>query len=139
MSAKKLDILSKVYILIFCLSHRQSAVKSGFRASKKYIKENQSENCHVSLRIIDNNLTSKKVTASSITITAHMIKSVRIVQLWYEQFQLETSSEKKTIEKQLKRKIVTDELEPVKGTLRWKIEHFLKKRKYEKLRFSEMN
>ena len=99
LSAKKLDILSKVYILILCLSHRQSAVKHGFSASKEYIKENQSENCHASLRIIDNNLTSKKVTASGITIAAYMIKSVRTVQLWYEQFQLEISSKKKTTEK----------------------------------------
>ena len=74
-------------------------MKHGFSASKEYIKENQSENCHASLRIIDNNLTSKKVTASGITIAAYMIKSVRTVQLWYEQFQLETSSKKKTTEK----------------------------------------
>ena len=40
LSAKKLDILSKVYILIFCLSHGQSAVERGFSANKEYIKEN---------------------------------------------------------------------------------------------------
>ena len=43
--AKKLDILSKVYILISCLSHGQFAVERGFSANKEYIKENQSENC----------------------------------------------------------------------------------------------
>ena len=77
LSTKKLDVLSKVYILIFCLSHGQSAVERGFSANKEYIKENQSENGLVSLRIIHNHLASKKVTASSITITADMIKSVR--------------------------------------------------------------
>ena len=70
------------------------------------MKGNQSENCLVSLRIIYNHLTSKKVTASSVTITAD-IKSVRSAQLRYDQFQLETSKEKKATEKQLKRKIVT--------------------------------
>ena len=80
LSAKKLDILSKVYILIFCLSHGQSAVERGFSANKEYIKENQSENCFVSLRIIHNHLRSKKVTASSITIITDMNKSVRSVQ-----------------------------------------------------------
>ena len=70
------------------------------------MKENQSENCLVSLRIIHNHLTSKKVTASSVTITAD-IKSVRSAQLRYDQFQLETSKEKKATEKQLKRKIIT--------------------------------
>ena len=115
LSAKKLNILSKVYILlVFCLSYGQSAVKRGFSANKQYIKENQSENCLVSLRVIHNHLTSKKVTANSITITADMMKSVRSARLRYEQLQLETSKEKKVIEKQMKRKIVTNELKQVK-------------------------
>ena len=114
LSAKKLDILSKVYILIFCLIHGQSAVKRGVSANKEYIKEKHSENCLVSLRIIQNHLTTKKVTASSITITADMIKFVRSARLRYEQFQFETSKEKKATEKQLERKIVTNELEQVK-------------------------
>ena len=54
LSAKKLDMLSKVYILIFCLSHGQSAVEHGFSVNKEYIKENQSENCLVSLSIYHN-------------------------------------------------------------------------------------
>ena len=40
LSAKKLDILPKVYILIFCLSHGQFAVERGFSANKEYMKEN---------------------------------------------------------------------------------------------------
>ena len=43
-----------------------------------------------------------------------MMKSVRSVLLRYEQFQLETSKEKKATEKQLKKKIATNELEQVK-------------------------
>ena len=66
------------------------------------------------LRIIHNHLASKKVTASSVTITADTIKSFKSARLRYEQFQLETSKEKKAAEKQLKRKIVTNELEQVK-------------------------
>ena len=53
-------------------------------------------------------------TASSITITAEMIKSVRSVWLRYEQFQLETLKKKKATEKQLKKKINTNKLEQVK-------------------------
>ena len=52
LSVKKLEILSNVYILIFCLSHGQSTSEGGFSANKEYIKENQSENCLVSLRIV---------------------------------------------------------------------------------------
>ena len=96
--------------MIFCLSHGQSALKQ----NKEYIKENQSEKCLVSLRIIHNHLASKKVTASSITITAEMIKSVRSARLRYEQFQLETLRKKKSTEKQLERKINTKELKQVK-------------------------
>ena len=43
-----------------------------------------------------------------------MIKSVRSARLRYEQFQLETSKWKKASEKQLQRKVVTNELEQVK-------------------------
>ena len=83
----KFDILSRVYILIFCLSHdQQYAVERGFSANKEYIKENQSENYLVSLRIIHRHLASKKFTASSITITEDMIRFVRSTQLRYEQF-----------------------------------------------------
>ena len=74
---------------------------------------NQSGNCFVSLRIIHNHLTSKKVTASSITITSD-IKSVRSARLRYDQFQLETLKGQKATAKQLKRKIVTNELKQVK-------------------------
>ena len=34
LSAKKLDILFKVYILIFCLSHGQAALERGSSANK---------------------------------------------------------------------------------------------------------
>ena len=74
---------------------------------------NQSGNCLVSLRIIHNHLASKKVTASSITITSD-IKSVRSARLRYDQFQLETLKGQKATAKQLKRKIVTNELKQVK-------------------------
>ena len=74
---------------------------------------NQSGNCLVSLRIIHNHLTSKKVTASSITITSD-IKSVKSARLRYDQFQLETLKGQKATAKQLKREIVTNELKQVK-------------------------
>ena len=77
------------------------------------IYANQSGNCLVSLRIIHNHLTSKKVTASSITITSD-IKSVRSARLRYEQFQLVTLKGQKATAKQLKRKIVTNEFKQVK-------------------------
>ena len=87
LSSKKLDIISKVYILMFCLSHWKSDVGRGFSINKEYVKQNQSENCLVSLIIIRNHLTSKKITTSSITETAGMIKSVRNARLRYEQSQ----------------------------------------------------
>ena len=87
LSSKKLDIISKVYILMLCLSHCKSDVGRGFSINKEYVKQNQSENCLVSLIIIRNHLTSKKITTSSITETAGMIKSVRNARLRYEQSQ----------------------------------------------------
>ena len=75
-------------------------MERGFSTNKEYIKENQFQNCIVFLGIIHNYLTSKKVTASRITITTDMIKSVKSARLSYEQFQPETSKEKKATEKQ---------------------------------------
>ena len=92
----------------------ESAVERGFSTNKECIKDNYSENRLVSLRIIHNHLTSKKVTANSINITADMIKSVRSAQLRNKQFQLKCSQEKNAAEKQLKRKIVMNQLEQVK-------------------------
>ena len=89
-------------------------MKRGFSTNKEYIKENQSENCLVFLRIIHSHVTSQKVTASSITITADMIKSVSSARLRYEQFQRKTSKEKEATERQLKRKIVANKLGQVK-------------------------
>ena len=76
-------------------------MERGFSADKEYIKENQSENCLVSLRNTYNRLSSK-------------IRSARSARLKYEQFQLETLKKKKATEKQLKRKINANELEQVK-------------------------
>ena len=87
LSSKKLDIISKVCILMLCLSYWKSDVGRGFSINKQYIKQNQSENCLVSLIIICNHLTSKKITTSSITEIAGMIKSVRNARLRYEQSQ----------------------------------------------------
>ena len=48
LSAQKLDILPRIYILISCLSHGLSAVEYGFDMNKEYIKDKFSENCLVS-------------------------------------------------------------------------------------------
>ena len=88
-------------------------MERGFSTNKECIKDNQSEKCYVSLRIIHNHLTSKKVNANSINIE-DMIKSVRSARLRNEQFHLKSSQKKNATGKQLKRKIVTNELKQVK-------------------------
>ena len=44
--------LREVCILIFCLSHGQSAIERGFKANKEFVVENQSEESLKSLRIV---------------------------------------------------------------------------------------
>ena len=77
LSEKRFVALSKLYILIFCLSYGRSAIEHGFSVNKEYIVENQVESSLVSLRIVHDHLKSKNVTATNIVYTADMLKSVR--------------------------------------------------------------
>jgi len=60
---EKYNSLAKVYILIFCLSHGQSAIERGFNANKQYIADNQAADSLISLRIIHDHLKSNKITS----------------------------------------------------------------------------
>ena len=99
-----------VYIDKVCLSHKQSAVECSFGSKKDYIMANLSENCIIFLRIIHKHLIPNKVKVSSITNTADMIKSVRSARDRHDQFRLENSNKKKTIEKALKREMLQTSL-----------------------------
>ena len=59
--------------IVFCLSHGQDAVECGFKANKKFVVENQSEDSLKPLRIINDYRASKNVQARSITITQDII------------------------------------------------------------------
>ena len=106
--------LWEVCIIVFCLSHGQSPVERGFKTNKEFMVENQSENSLKSLRIINDHLESNDVNASTITITGNMMKSVKASRQRYEIFQEEKKKEQRKTGKDLKRKIITDEIEEVR-------------------------
>ena len=86
---KEYELLWKVCVLVFCLSHCQSAVECGFKVNKEFVVENQSEDSLKCLRIINDHLTSKNVQARYITITQDMIKSVEAARERYKIYQNE--------------------------------------------------
>ena len=86
---KEYESSSEVCIIVFCLSHGQSAVERGFKANKEFVVENQSKYSLKFLRIINDHLISKNVQARNITITREMIKSVKAAREHYKIYQNE--------------------------------------------------
>ena len=110
---KEYESLWEVCIIAFGLSHGKSAVERSFKANKKYVVENQSEDSFKSLCIINDRLTSKKIQARNITITRDMIKSVKAARERYKIYQNEKQKGKVKTDKDLKQKIITEETEEV--------------------------
>lgn len=105
--------LREVCILIFCLSHGQSAIERGFKANKEFIVENQSEESLRSLRLAHDHMLAKDVQAKNIKITRDMIKSVKASRQRYSSELDRKSKIKSKSDKELKRKAITEEIEQV--------------------------
>jgi len=102
LSEKKFESLSMVCILMFCLSHGQSSIERGFSINKEFISDNQSESSFISLRMVHDHLKSKNVTSS-----------VRSARTRYDQARIDDSTKKNESAANLKRKIISNELEEV--------------------------
>jgi len=113
LSEKKFESLSMVCILIFCLSHGQSSIERGFSINKEFISDNQSESSLISLRMVHDHLKSKNVTSKDVVISGDMIKSVRSARTRYDQARIDDSTKKNESAANLKRKIISNELEEV--------------------------
>ena len=99
---KEYESLWEVCIIVFCLSHGQSAVESGFKANKEFVIQNQSEDSLKSLRIINDHLTLENVQVRNITITQDMIKSVKAARECYKIYLNEKQKSKAKTDKDLK-------------------------------------
>ena len=96
--------LWKVFILIFCLFHGQSAIERGFKLNADVSTQNQSKESLIALRIIKDHMQSKNVTATTIPITRDMLKSVKAARMRYTEYQESKRNEKQETEVNLKRK-----------------------------------
>ena len=102
--------LREVCILIFCLSHGQSAIERGFKANKDFVVENQSDESLKSLHIVHDHLTAKDVQAKNIKITQDMLKSAKASRERYKLHLEEKSKNKSKSNKELKRKVISEEI-----------------------------
>ena len=105
--------LWKVFILIFCLFHGQSAIERGFKLNADVSTQNQSKESLIALRIIKDHMQSKNVTATTIPITRDMLKSVKAARMRYTEYQESKRNEKQETEVNLKRKIICEEISDV--------------------------
>ena len=106
--------LKEVCILMFCLSHGQSAIERGFKADKEFVVENQSKESLTSLRIVHDDLTAKDVQAKNVKITRDMLKSAKASRERYKLHLEEKSKNKSKSDKELKRKVISEEIEQIK-------------------------
>ena len=103
-----------VCILVFCLSHGQSAIERGFKTNKEYLVENLMEESLISLRVINDHMKSKCYTTAAIPHTKELIRSVRSARSKYEHALEQRKKEKVTSAVCAKRKLVTSDIEDVK-------------------------
>ena len=77
------ESLWKVFILIFCLFHGQTAIERGFKTNNDCSVINQSKESLIALRIVKDHLNTENVTAANILITRNMISNVKAVRARY--------------------------------------------------------
>ena len=113
LSEKGFESLKLIFFIIFCLSHGQLSKERGFKSNKEFSAENQSENSLKSLRIIHDHMLAKDVKAHNINVNRD-IKSVATPRARYVEFLNENKKAKKESEKDLKRKVISCEIEEVR-------------------------
>ena len=118
-SGKGFECLWNVFKLVFCLSHSQSPIERGFKANKQFVVENQSEISLMALRTVQDHLSAKEVTSSTMNVTTDLCKSVKLARAQYYAHLEKKKSEQKETEKDLKRRIVDGEIDDIKKRRRF--------------------
>ena len=111
---KNYDNLWLICKIIFILFHGQAHIERGFKNNKDFEKDNQGELSLVSLRVIHEHMATNSVDSFSIPFTQEMVKSVKAARSRYEVY-LNKQAQAKTVNtKELKRKIICDEIVAVR-------------------------
>ena len=108
------DNLWLICQIIFILLHGQALIERGFENNKDFEKDNQGVLSLVSLRITHEHMATNSVDSFSIPFTREMVKSVKAARSRYEVY-LNKQAQAKTVNtKELKRKIICDEIVAVR-------------------------
>ena len=107
---KEFTSLKSVCIIIFCLSHGQSSIEHGFKSNKEFSVVNQSEDSLKGLRIVYDHMLAKDVKTQNINVTRDIIKSVSSARSRYMESLEVARNQKKSTDKDLKRKIIDTEI-----------------------------
>ena len=110
---KEYEALWKIFILVFCLFHGQSAVERGFNTNDAFTVVNQSEFSLVALRMIHDHMRAKDVAPHSMKITTELRKSVGDAWRHSDAFSKQNREKKTVTEREKKRKLVADEIQEV--------------------------
>ena len=116
---KEYESLWIVLKLVFCMFHGQSAVERGFNANKDFIADNQGDTSLISLRMIHDHMRAKDVSPHNFKINGELRKSVGAARRRYQEASEEKKAENAVSEKELKRKVITEEIDEVQKKKRF--------------------
>ena len=109
-SSKEYSNLFLVCQLVFILFHGQAHIERGFKTNKDFVKDNQKELSLVNLRIVHEHMLVNSYEPHDVPFTYEMVKSVKKARSRYQTYLDEQTATKQFNAKELKRKIVCDEL-----------------------------
>ena len=117
LSDKEFKSLWKICILVFCLG--QSAVERGFHTNDGYTVENHSEFSLMALQMIHGHMRANDVAPHNIQISKDLRISVVKSRQRYGDYMKQNNQEKEVSERDLKRKIIGDEIQEVQKKKRF--------------------
>lgn len=100
--------------LISVLFHGQAHIERGFKTNKDFLKDNLKELSLVNLRMVHEHMSVHGYEPHNIPISHDLMKSMRNARARYHRYLEEQTSTKKLNSKELKRKVVSDEIVEVR-------------------------
>ena len=111
---KSIEKVAKILKNVLTLSHGQASIEHGFSVNKSLLVENLSGKSLISQRIVYHHMNFDNLTPENFIIDSALRKSVRNARNEYEKYLEEKQKEKLHSEKDLKRKVIQEEIVAVK-------------------------
>ena len=114
LSIAEYSALWKMFVIIFCMFHGQSAVERGFNTNADMVADNyQSDHSLKALRIVYDHMRSYEVGPGDMNINKELRQPVGKLRRRYQEYSEKQKKQKKQTEKDLKRKIVGEEIQDI--------------------------